>query len=289
VIRATWGADSSTNNVRTEIFYRDEFRQIDYLRVHPVPPFDGIYSQWDYNAGKVTRYFNPWVPDGVPIDGQNDEVFGNTRMRVGADGVHVHDDDPIPVIGPQHVGIGNEGRCPDSPEDACVNNDVDVADPTLSGPNAGFNYEQITGPYGTLVHRTAFRQVTGGSAYAVATLPYYRDDACFDDGTGTDPGPHVNPRAVDPDVGSDGAPRVCWTPSMGDPETISPRDHLYQGSIGTHGVHIELIVDSDNAFTTLPLTEIDSETRIVLLPGQQPNVGELYGRGTEKPLVALVL
>jgi hypothetical protein len=32
VIRATWGADSSTNNIRTEIFYRDEIREIDYLR-----------------------------------------------------------------------------------------------------------------------------------------------------------------------------------------------------------------------------------------------------------------
>jgi len=32
VIRATWGADSSTNNIRTEIFYRDEVRQLDYLR-----------------------------------------------------------------------------------------------------------------------------------------------------------------------------------------------------------------------------------------------------------------
>ena len=106
VIRATWGADSSTNNVRMEIFYRDEIREIDYLRVHVIPPFDGIYSQWDYNAGKVTRYFNPWVPDGVDVDGRNDEVFGNTRMRVASDGVWVRDDDPIPVVGPQDVGVG---------------------------------------------------------------------------------------------------------------------------------------------------------------------------------------
>ena len=75
---------------------------------------------------------------------------------------------------------------------------------------------------------------------------------------------------------------------MGDPASISPRDHLYQGDIGTHGVHIQLIVDSDNALSTVPLTEIDSEARIVVLPGLQPNVGEQYGRGTEKPLVAVV-
>jgi hypothetical protein len=76
---------------------------------------------------------------------------------------------------------------------------------------------------------------------------------------------------------------------MGDPSKITPRDHLYQGDIGTHGIHIEFIADSDNAFTTVPLTEIDSESRIVALPGLQPNVGEAYGRGTEKPLVATVL
>ena len=44
-----------------------------------IPPFDGIYAQWDYNAGKITRYYNPWVPDGVVVDGKNDEVFGNTH------------------------------------------------------------------------------------------------------------------------------------------------------------------------------------------------------------------
>jgi hypothetical protein len=286
VIRATWGADSSTNNIRTEVFYRDEIRQLDALRVHVIPPFDGIYSQWDYNAGKVTTYFNPWVPNGVAVDGKNDEVFGNTRMRVGSDGVAVRDDDPIPVVGPQNIGVGSAGRCPNQ---ACVNNDIDVADPTFGGPNPGLNYEEVTGPYGTLVHRTALKQVTAGSGYSVLTVPYYRDDACFDDGTGSDPGPHVHPRGVDPAVDSAGNPRACWDPTMGDPAAVTPGDHLYQGDIGTHGVHIELIADSDNALTTVPLTEIDSETRIVVLPGMQSNVGEKYGRGTEKPLVATVL
>jgi hypothetical protein len=290
VIRATWGADSSTNNVRTEIFYRDEIRQQDNLRVHVIPPFDGIYSQWDYNAGNVTRYFNPWVPDGVDVDGKNDEVFGNTKMRVATDGAALHDDDPIPVVGPQDLAVGNDGSCPDDQtNDACVNNDVDVPDPTFSGPNPGLNYEEVTGPYGTLVHRLGIHQITAGTGYSVVTVPYYRDDACFDDGTGTNPGPHVNPRGVDPDVDRDGNVRECWNPEMGAPGAVSPSDHLYQGDIGTHGIHIELIADSDNATTTLPITEIDSEERIVVLPGQQSNVGEQYGRGTEKPLVVTVL
>jgi hypothetical protein len=291
VIRATWGADSSTNNVRTELFYRDEVRQVNNLRVHVIPPADGIYAQWDYNAGKITKYYNPWVPEGVDVDGRNDEVFGNTFVHAASDGVRFQDGDPIPLIGPQDLSLGTPGeRCPESEiDEACVHNDIDVADPTFGGVNPGLNYEQVTGPYGTLVHRLSVKQVTGGTAYSLATIPYYRDDACFDDGTGTDPGPHVKPRAVDPAVDSAGQPRECWTPERGDPAATQPRDHFYQGDIGTHGIHIQFIADSDNALTTLPLTEIASEERIVVIPGLQPNLGERYGRGTEKPLVAVVL
>src|SRR2546428_5200226 len=70
VIRATWGADSSTNNVRTETFYRNQFKTDDYLRVHVIPPADGIYSQWDFNARKVPKYYNAYVPDGEPAAGR---------------------------------------------------------------------------------------------------------------------------------------------------------------------------------------------------------------------------
>jgi hypothetical protein len=295
VIRATWGSDSATNNVRTEVFYRDEIRQQNNLRVHVIPPFDGIYAQWDYNAGKITRYYNPWVPDGVPVDGKNDEVFGNTHMHVASDGVRLQDGDPIPFVGPQDLSLGTPGEgCPRSTinsnfNKACIHNDIDVADPTFGGVNPGLNYEEVTGPFGTLVHRLSIKQVTAGSAYSIATIPYYRDDACFDDGTGTDPGPHVKARSVDPATDSAGQPRECWSPERGDPAATSPADHFYQGDIGTHGIHIEFIADSDNAAQTVPITEIASEERIVALPGLQPNIGEKYGRGTEKPLVATVL
>jgi hypothetical protein len=291
VIRVTWGSDSATNNVRTELFYRDEIRQDNNLRVHVIPPGDGIYAQWDYNAGKVTRYYNPWVPDGVAVDGKNDEVFGNSYTHVASDGVRFQDGDPIPVVGPQDLAVGSPGpRCPDGQTSkACISNDVDVADPTFGGVNPGLNYEQVTGPYGTLVHRLSVRQVTGGTAYSLFTIPYYRDDACFDDGTGSDPGPHVKGRAVDPPTDSQGNQRVCWNPSLGDPAAAKPADHYYQGDVGTHGIHIELIADSDNAAMTVPITEIASEERIVVIPGRQPNVGERYGRSTEKPLVATVV
>jgi hypothetical protein len=44
-----------------------------------------------------------------------------------------------------------------------------------------------------------------------------------------------------------------------------------------------------NAFTTVPLDEIDGKQTVVLLPGELGNVGERYGRSTEKPLVATVI
>ena len=84
VIRATWGADSSTNNVRTEIFYRDEIREIDYLRVHAIPPFDGIYSQWDYNAGKVDAVLQPV---GARRRGRRREERRGVRQHAHAGGV----------------------------------------------------------------------------------------------------------------------------------------------------------------------------------------------------------
>ncbi len=280
VIRATWGADSGTNVVRVETFYRSEIRQTAYLRVHPIPPLDGIYAQWDYNAGKVTTYYNPIVPKGVAIDGRNDEVFGNINAHVGPDGLRLDG---------QEVGAPGHGDCGDSPlEEACVDNDIDLADPTLSGAHGGLNYEEVTGPYGTLVTRTWIKQYTPGNVHTLVAQPYYRDDSCFDDGTGTDPGVHLKPRSTDPLVDAAGRKRVCWTPQDGDP-ALAARDHYFQGSIATQGVHVQLIVDTDNAFTTVPLTELSTEQRIVVLPGQRPNVGEQYGRGVEKPLVAVVL
>jgi hypothetical protein len=38
----------------------------------------------------------------------------------------------------------------------------------------------------------------------------------------------------------------------------------------------------------VPIDEIVSEQRMVMLPGQQGNVGEQYGREFEKPLVTRV-
>ncbi|MDQ1439024.1 MAG: hypothetical protein QOK43_2653 [Acidimicrobiaceae bacterium] len=300
-IRASWGADSSTNNIRTEIFYRSQMHEMDNLRVHVIPPGDGIYSQWDYNAGRMTKYYNPYVPQGVDIDGRNDEVFGNGRMHIADDGVRYQSNDktgvaPVDQQVNQGAAVGTPAdKCPsDGTGKACINNDVDTVDPTFSGPAGTLNWEQTSGPWGTFVDRITVKQVTAGAAYSLLTTPYYRDDSCFDDGTGSDPGLHVKPKHTDGDVDSAGQPRECWKPEYGDPVAYAaahnlPADHFYQGDIGTHGVHILLIADSDNGTLTVPVDEIDSDQRRVILNGDPGNVGELYGRGLEKPAVATVV
>ena len=287
-IRETWGADSGTNVVRREIFYRDEIRYGAFLRVHVIPPGDGIYAQWDYNAGIATRYYNSILTasgraDGVAIDGEDDEVFGNSRVHMSQDGFKVEG----LVEGTPAVEVGGPGDGCDN--DFCLDNDVDFPDPTFSGANSGLNWEEVAGDHGTIVSRQTIKQITpGGTAQSLLAVPYYRDDACFDDGTGSNPGPHLNARDVDDGeyAQHNGEDRQCWTPTDGVPPPEGDR-RFWQGSIGTHGVHILAIADSDNAGTTIPLTEIVSEQRVVVLPGNPGNVGERYGRQSEKPLVAV--
>ncbi|HET6909861.1 MAG TPA: hypothetical protein VFH54_11025 [Mycobacteriales bacterium] len=358
VIRAAWGSDSSTNNIKTEIFYPDTIEFGDNLRVHVIPPFDGIYVMWDYRAGKVATYYNPWQKSGVPIDGHNDEVFGNQNWTVmasahadGTDpttwtihaGADIKDTDNNPVTGqPTDTGpIGNpdSGDCnfgasipnvaPGSPiptdeSENGICNDIDIVDPTFDGPVGALNWEEIAGPNGGVVDRWMIKRHTGGDAYTLLATPYYRDDSCFDDGTGNDPGPHLKSRSVDSGTGSgfegdastyfdpsdptggpnhDGyKPRVCWTPKDGDPQDASIGDgrprKFWNADIGTHGLHINLIADSDNAYQTEPIDEVDSVQRMVVLPPSvvdpagtmtgTVNVGEQYGRSVEYPLQTVV-
>jgi hypothetical protein len=58
-VRETWGADSGTNVIRRETFYRDDMVMKTWLRVHVIPPLDGIYAQWDYNAGRHDQHYTP--------------------------------------------------------------------------------------------------------------------------------------------------------------------------------------------------------------------------------------
>jgi hypothetical protein len=266
VIRTTWGADSGTNTIRTEIFYPDEIVQQTYLRVHPIPPLGGIFSYWDHTAStETTTYYNPEIKEGVPVDGKNDEVLGTGYVALHQGGVELRDDDPLFVDHPVRVGS----------QDGCITEctDVDVTDPTLDATGS-LAWEEVARRDGTMIFRTRLNtdpsHLSPGDVQGVISLPYYRDDACFDDGTGTDPGPPNRPDLP------------CYTQS--------PTGPWHQGLFGAHGVQVLMTPESDNVGPagTVPVDEVDAETRIVVLPGDAGNVGESYGHAADVPLVTTV-
>jgi hypothetical protein len=279
-IRETWGADSGTNVIRRETFYREEMRQKTWLRVHVIPPLDGIYAQWDFNAGRVTQFHNS--RGSHPVDGHNDEAYGNF-------------DDPCnPNFDGNDTSAFDQGyRTLYEQLQLCsapYHQSVDLADLTFGDPNAGTDWSMVSGPHGSIVDRLTVEvqdQTAGGTAQSVAAVPYYRDDACFDDGTGDDPGPNVSERDdPEPRTRADGTPRECWTPEAGLPDGS---DRFFQGSIATHGVHLLFLAESDNARLTVPVDEIVNEWQMVMLDGERPaSDGERYGRAFEKPLITTV-
>lgn len=172
VLRETVGADSGTPTTRLDSFYAHHFTMLFHLRVHPIPP-DGINAFWDHKAGSVDTFYSAVVPDGVPIDGVNDEAL---FCRAG--------DDPLP----------NPVAATNCPGDNAVFL-VDLPDPTVQVPVTNLAWDQVTGDAGTMVSTITALQTQGG-----VLTPYYRDDARFDDGTGHDPSPSLQKNGCDPDV-----------------------------------------------------------------------------------------
>ena len=293
-IRETWGADSGTNVVRRETFYKSEMRQKSWLRVHVIPPLDGIYAQWDFNAGRVDRFYNARNADnGFAIDGRNDEVFGNLDDPCNDD--YNKNDTGAFTQGYRSaykmLAFGSYSFCKNFP----YHQSVDISDPTFNDANAALTWSEVTGQSGTIIDRTSASVddiSPGGTAQSLVAVPYYRDDACFDDGTGSDPGPELHPRdpGAERATGANGA-RRCWKASDGTPGTTDGAGNpaYWQGSIATHGLHLLFVADSDNARQTFPVDEIVAETRMVMLPGRRDgSVGELYGRDFAKPLVSAI-
>ena len=287
VIRETWGADSGTNVIRRETFYRREMTQKSWLRVHPIPPLDGIYAQWDFNAGLVERFYSSAGREKYfRIDGRNDEVFGNfddpcnelydTNDRSDVDDAYREAYGSAPLL------------CTDQFE---YHQSIDLPNLFKSEFNSAYQWNLVTGPNGSIIDRYQIDKLAdltpGGAAQSLLAVPYYRDDSCFDDGTGTDPGRRIRLRSADePRTTATGEPRKCWQPSDGIPDGS---DRFFQGSIATHGVHILAIADSDNARQTVPLTEIVAAQRMVMLPGWADETeGEGYGRGFERAYLRLV-
>jgi len=285
-IRETWGADSGTNVIRRETFYRDTMRQKTWLRVHVIPPLDGIYAQWDFNAGVVDTFYNSRNnTTGVPIDGRNDEkIFGGNFDDPCNDNYDGNDTSKSDQAYRTFYESMQLCRFP-------YHQSVDTSDPTFSDANAALGWAQVTGDHGTIVDRiqTVVDNSAGGAVQGLVAVPYYRDDSCFDDGTGSNPGPKRNLRSGNEpsttEIGN--LPRKCWHPEDG--TAALGTDTYYQGSIATHGLHLLFLADSDNARQTVPVNEIVSEWSMVMLPGRRDaSAGEKYGRGFEKPLVAAV-
>jgi hypothetical protein len=194
-MRETWGADSGTNVTKTETFYRDVITYRYHVRVHPIPP-DGLYTSWDYNHGVAARYYNTIKSGGVDIDGQNDDVGQ-------VDGVF-----GMPAY-------------------------FDAPDPTFNAPTAILNWEEISGAAdgGSLVYIVEMKGAT--TAVNPAVVPYYRDDACLDDGTGDDPVPRPWPG----EATTDQRVRDGYVAANGG----TPYEQLTcaqrQGAWGAHGIH----------------------------------------------------
>src|SRR6185436_991567 len=100
------------------------------------------------------------LPDGVAIDGKNDEALGNF-------------DDPCNPYYDQHDGAANQYSQADAAyraayqaTPACANSpyhqSVDLFDPTHSFAGATLQWEEVAGPLGTFVDRWMINQVTPG-------------------------------------------------------------------------------------------------------------------------------
>jgi hypothetical protein len=254
-IREVWGADSGTNVTKTETYYRDADVYRYHVRVHPIPS-DGLYTSWDYNKGVADRYYNLEHPDGVAIDGINDDT-GSI--------------DKLPVTGQPAY--------------------LDTPDPTFDLPSAVDRPEQVAGK-GSAGSAVYVFEFTGATSAANATaVPYYRDDACFDDGTGDDPvqRPWPGEASTDPRVqagyaaenGVSSYAQLTCDPANGK----TP----FQGAFGSHGIHFFATHDSDNATLGTPVDEIDGQQWRFSVPMSAPhNVLTSYAPNVVTPLKPVV-
>ena len=264
-IREVWGADSGTNVTKTETYYRDADVYAYHVRVHPIPP-DGLYTDWDYNPGVATRYYNLEHPDGVAIDGVNDDT-GNVDSVLGQ---------------PAYF---------------------DAPDPTFDVPSAIDRPEEVAGPGFGLVYVFEFTGAT--SLTNAAAVPYYRDDACLDDGTGDAPvaRPWPGESSTDPRVQqgyvdywkAHGAPDTLTYADLrcdptADPATTPPWQRTpFQGAFGQHGVHFFATHDSDNATLGEPIDEISGRQWRFSVPMDTPHdVLTKYAGNVVVPLTSTV-
>ena len=249
-IREVWGADSGTNVTKTEFFYRDADVFNYHVRVHPIPP-DGLYTSWNYNPGAVSTYYTLVKGDGVAIDGLNDDI-GQV--------------DSLPVSGQPAF--------------------FDTCDPTFDVCSAVGKPEQVAGPHGGLVYQFELTAPPTSVAGNLAAVPYYRDDACLDDGTGDTPVPRPWPGEALTDNRvkngyvdywkAHGAPATLTYADLkcrpgADPATTPAWERTpFAGAYGQHGLHFFVTQDSDNAFGPKPATELNGQQWRFAVPMSTP-------------------
>lgn len=281
-IREVWGADSGTNVTKTETFYRDAVASRYRVRVHPIPP-DGLYTNWDYNRSAMVpdetdppgtpggRYFTALRPNGVPVDGINDDIGQIDRLS------------PDPITG---MCVTSDGPRPAEDFGGICPLFFDAADPTFNLMLAFNNWEQVSGKgnLGSLVYVFELKGAT--SLGNPLVVPYYRDDACLDDGTGDDPVARPYPgesSATDPRV------KAGYAALAGKPyEELKCEER--QGAYGAHGVHYFFTHDTDNAFLIgKPITEADASWWQIMVPTETPkNVGAEHANVVRVPVQAVV-
>jgi len=145
-----------------------------------------------------------------------------------------------------------------------------------------YTWEQVSGAgaAGSLVYVAEVESPTTFENAAV--VPYYRDDACFGDGTGDDPvaRPYPGEASTDPRV-------VAAYDAMAPDGSADCAAGETQGAYGSHGVHVFLTGDTDNAFVSpAPTTGLDVTWWQLPAPTAEPvAVGEPYAQAVRLPLV----
>ena len=267
-IREVWGADSGTNVTKTELFYRDADVFNYHVRVHPIPP-DGLYTSWNYNPGAVSTYYTLAKPDGVPVDGLNDDELNVDENPLNGDPAFFDTCDPR----------------------------LDVCAPT-------HRPEQVAGPHGGLVYQFELTPPPTGLAGNFAAVPYYRDDLCLDDGTGDTPVPRPWPGETTTDSRVKQG-YVDWWKANGAPATLTYADLVcdpaadpattpawrrtpFAGAFGQHGLHFFVTQDSDNLWAPKPTTEMNGQQWRFAVPMSTPtNVLADYSPNVSAKLVAV--
>jgi hypothetical protein len=271
-IREIWGADSGTNVTKTETYYRNADTYRYRVRVHPIPP-DGLYTSWDYNKGVASTYYNTLKPAGVPIDGVNDDT-GQV--------------DKLPVSGQPAF--------------------IDTPDPAFDLVSAVNRPEEVagTGNNGALVYVFEFKGAT--SLENADAVPYYRDDACLDDGTGDDPVGRPWPGEALTDARVKDGYTSYWNAhggnglltyadldcNPGNKNNLSQAEYTslpefkkapFQGAYASHGIHFFVTHDSDNAQQGVPVNEIDGQQWRYAVPLSAP--ANVIGGDMAQPNYAL--